>query len=363
MQYDRYYLTVFNGLNEIARDELTHKFDDLRVETIHKGREHSLLVVRFPDDPVELQKVRIAEDIFYLLDVITLDRSKDDLSRIKEKVLQSHYLERGLRVHRLFRQKIRKGRTAFRVVAQATHKYGYRRVDAQKVVEKAIANRYNQKWKLVEDNPDIEFWLHLIGNKAILGIRLSTARMRQRAYKKVSLPGSLRPTIAFGMVWLSGIQPNDIFLDPMCGSGTILIERAESGAYKQLLGGDSNPQAIEATQVNIGDKYKPISVQLWDAAQLPLADMSVNKICCNLPFGKLIGTPTSIKKLYHSFLKEAERVLKPRGTMVLLSSQNTAVEQSLADTPLLTCVTMHRNVDVLGQNATIFVIHKHDSLY
>jgi len=80
----------------------------------------------------------------------------------------------------------------------------------------------------------------------VLTLRLSDERLRHRDYKVAHMPGSLRPSVAAALGWLSEPAPDDIVLDPMCGAGTVLIERAYLGRYQQLIGGDSNPAMLEA---------------------------------------------------------------------------------------------------------------------
>ncbi len=252
-----------------------------------------------------------------------------------------------------------RGTLQFRVVAQAIHDpKGYRRVDFQEALEKAIWNRYNQKWDIVEDEAGLEVWVHLLGRRAILGLRLSDKTMRHREYKVEHLPASLRPTIAYALVWLSKIEDEDVFLDPMCGAGTILIERAQAGPYKQLLGGDLWPEAVEAARQNIGNKYKPIKVQQWDAARLPLPDLSVDKVACNLPFGKQISSPKENIALYQKFFQEVERVLKFHGKAVFLTSENQLMKDVLSHHPKLKLTRHFTNISVLGVRATIFVYEK-----
>jgi tRNA (guanine6-N2)-methyltransferase len=70
------------------------------------------------------------------------------------------------------------------------------------------------------------------------------------------------------MVLLSEPQKDDVFLDPMCGARTILIERALWGRYKLLLGGDIRSLAVEIALSNIGNKHKPIEIHQWNATEL-----------------------------------------------------------------------------------------------
>ena len=76
------------------------------------------------------------------------------------------------------------------------------------------------------------------------------------------------------------------------------------GRYAQLLGGDIHPEAVAATRTNVGPRYKPIDIRQWDARDLPLDDGSVDRVVCNLPFGKKIGEPQALRPLYEGFASE-----------------------------------------------------------
>jgi 23S rRNA G2445 N2-methylase RlmL len=228
-------------------------------------------------------------------------------------------------------------------------------VDLGRSAELAVLDRF-PAWRLVEDDAQLELWVQLMRSSLIAGLRLSDNMMRQRTYRKVSLPAALKPTVAAAMVLLSEPQDGDVFLDPMCGSGTILIERALAGRYRLLIGGDADPEAIHATRENIGPRYKPIEIHRWDARSLPLEDDSVSTIVTNLPFGKQIGTPVENRTLYPALLAEWVRVLRPGGRMVLLTSEQALLRRSLQRHPHL---HLRRQIPVIvrGQRATISVIH------
>ncbi|MCZ6676752.1 MAG: methyltransferase domain-containing protein, partial [Candidatus Poribacteria bacterium] len=167
-------------------------------------------------------------------------------------------------------------------------------------------------------------------------------------------PPTLKPTFAHCLVHLSKPQSNDVFLDPMCGAGTILIERAHAERYGYLLGGDLSVDAIQAAHANIGRKHHPRQLFQWDAQFLPLSHRSVDKIVCNLPFGKQIGEKTEISTLYRQFLKECRRVLKPTGRIVLLTTQRSTLNHLLRQGKPFK-VTQQFPIDLLGQRAWIFV--------
>ena len=65
-----------------------------------------------------------------------------------------------------------------------------------------------------------------------------------------SKSGMLPPKLAKIMINLSGADPDDIILDPFCGSGTILQEALVMG-YKNIIGSDSSNKAVEDSKMNI----------------------------------------------------------------------------------------------------------------
>jgi 23S rRNA G2445 N2-methylase RlmL len=144
-------------------------------------------------------------------------------------------------------------------------------------------------------------------------------------------------------------------LDPMCGAGTILIERAETGRYGKLLGGDLDPEAVAAAVTNVGPRYQPIELRQWDARALPLPDDSVSAVISNLPFGRQIASPAELRDLYPALLKEWARVLGQDGRMVLLTSATDLLRRAL---PRALRIVARISVLVRGYPAAIHLIHR-----
>jgi tRNA (guanine6-N2)-methyltransferase len=352
-----YMVHVVPGLEEVAATEVHARLTGTTLETIARFDERtSLLLVNIPGDPRRVLTLRTTEDVFSLAaesNNIPSDRS--GLSAIRSCLLGGESLDVAVSAALSARPK-RKGRLSFRVVARKAGRHVYRRVDVQRAVERAVLDRF-PRWKLVEENADIEVWAQLVDARLIAAVRLSDRTMRQRTWRRASLPAALRPTVAAAMVQLSEPGAEDTFLDPMCGSGTILIERALAERYRCLLGGDVDPQAVETARANIGPRYKPIEIRRWDARELPLEAASVSAIVTNLPFGHQIGTADENRELYPALLAEWTRVLTNSGRMVLLTSERRLLRDSLATR---TELIVDRQVPVLvrGYPASIYVLHK-----
>jgi len=75
-------------------------------------------------------------------------------------------------------------------------------------------------------DPDIKIHLFLEKNNFSLYIDASGAPLYQRGFRTASVEAPIKENLAAGIIKLSGWTPGEPFLDPMCGSGTFLIEAA-----------------------------------------------------------------------------------------------------------------------------------------
>ena len=75
-------------------------------------------------------------------------------------------------------------------------------------------------------NPDVRINLHISHNNCTLSLDSSGDSLHKRGYRKEALEAPINEVLAAGMILLSGWQKDCNFIDPMCGSGTILVEAA-----------------------------------------------------------------------------------------------------------------------------------------
>ncbi len=303
-----------------------------------------------------LKLLRTIEDLFAVVgyrSACGLDRAS--LEKVRIAARDAPYVDAALdaRVHLL--PGTRSGRRlSFRVVARISGDHEFRRVDFQRAVERGISEGGgDHRWRLAEDQAEVEFWATMLDGEFILALRLSDERMRHREYKVEHRPASLRPSVAAALGWLSDPDGADIVLDPLCGAGTVLIERAHLGRYRMLLGGDRDEAALTAARTNVGPRYKPIELIPWEAYELPLADRSVTRIVTNLPWGVKSGSHAENARLYPRMLAEFCRVMSPDGTMVLLTAETRLMREVLARGPLKPLRVF--NVTILGAPAAVYV--------
>ena len=156
------YITTFPGVEGIAEDEISSKWPSVKLGGILKSKNNSLVFFESKDDGINFLNIKTAEDLYVFLGEVKLFNHINDLKEIKKTIREAKNFELALALHRRIYKKNFKVAT-FRVVAQSNSDYkNYRRVDAQKVAESGINERYNHRWRIVEDDSHIEIWLHLL---------------------------------------------------------------------------------------------------------------------------------------------------------------------------------------------------------
>lgn len=75
-------------------------------------------------------------------------------------------------------------------------------------------------------NPDIRLNIHIAEDNATLSLDSSGESLHRRGYRQESVEAPLNEVLAAGMILMTGWNGDCDFIDPMCGSGTLLIEAA-----------------------------------------------------------------------------------------------------------------------------------------
>jgi 23S rRNA G2445 N2-methylase RlmL len=346
------------GFEAIASDEIARRIARAREITRRGVPDRAGMTIFFAPAAQKLGALRTVEDLFGLAGYRAgLAAEIQTLEKIRAAAREAPLVEAALQARVKISAGARAGRRLkFRVIARMAGEHEFRRVDFQRVVERGIVERIDHTWRLEEEDAEVEFWATMIDSEFFLTVRLSDDRMRHREYKAAHRPASLRAASAAAMAWLSEPRDDDVVLDPFCGAGTILIERAHLGKYAMLLGSDRDQGALAAARTNVGARYKPIQLENWDAAALPIDDASVSKIVTNLPWGIRYGSHGENRKLYPEWFREFARVLKSGGTMVLLTAE-WRLMRDLERSRKIAPDKMFR-VSILGTPASIYVVKK-----
>ena len=94
----------------------------------------------------------------------------------------------------------------------------------------AIVDRFRDKFNKRPDvnsfNPQLKIEIHVNKNLCTVSLDSSGESLHKRGYKKFNSAAPLNEVLAAGIILLSGWDKNCDLLDPMCGTGTFLIEAA-----------------------------------------------------------------------------------------------------------------------------------------
>jgi putative N6-adenine-specific DNA methylase len=86
--------------------------------------------------------------------------------------------------------------------------------------------KYDERPNVDPKDPDITFNLHIAKHTCTVSIDSSGESLHKRGYKSNTIIAPMNEVLAAGLILLSGWDKKSNFHDPMCGSGTILIEAA-----------------------------------------------------------------------------------------------------------------------------------------
>ena len=94
----------------------------------------------------------------------------------------------------------------------------------------AIVDQFREKTgqrpSIDKDFPDLRINIHIDRDQVSVSLDTSGASLHHRGYRTATNIAPINEVLAAGMLLLSGWDGSSDFLDPMCGSGTLLAEAA-----------------------------------------------------------------------------------------------------------------------------------------
>ena len=122
----------------------------------------------------------------------------------------------------------------------------------------AIADRFRMKFgrrpSVDVRNPDLRINIHIYKDDCTISLDSSGDPLYKRGYRVLTDKAPINEILAAGMILLSGWEKDCNFIDPMCGSGTILIEAA-------MFANNIPPGVFR----NFGfEKWNDFDKKLWD---------------------------------------------------------------------------------------------------
>jgi putative N6-adenine-specific DNA methylase len=97
---------------------------------------------------------------------------------------------------------------------------------AKDAIVDQFRDKTGQRPSIEKDFPDLRINIHIDRDQCSVSLDTSGASLHQRGYRVLTNIAPINEVLAAGMLLLSGWNGESDFLDPMCGSGTILAEAA-----------------------------------------------------------------------------------------------------------------------------------------
>jgi putative N6-adenine-specific DNA methylase len=117
---------------------------------------------------------------------------------------------------------------SIKVQASATRCPGANPVFLSQRVKDGVCDRFRKdtgaRPSVDTVHPDLRLRLHLVEDMATLYLDTSGESLFKRGYRRQTGDAPIRENLAAGILTLLGWQPGEVLLDPMCGSGTFLVE-------------------------------------------------------------------------------------------------------------------------------------------
>lgn len=194
-------------------------------------------------------------------------------------------------------------------------------------------------------SPDIRIHVYLERENLVVSLDLSGDALHMRGYREETGKAPLRETLAAAIVLRSGWQKGTPLVDPMCGSGTLLIEAAQMQAniapqltrkkwgfdfwkghhpamwqevvqeakqavnlskdFAHFYGIDLDHRVLQKAKQNAENAGVASLIQFHqgDIAALknPTTSGEIGTIVCNPPYGERLGTTPALIALYSVF--------------------------------------------------------------
>jgi len=208
-------------------------------------------------------------------------------------------------------------------------------------IKDAVCDRFRQavgsRPYIDTKEPDVRIHAYLAAEHFQFYLDTSGHALYQRGLRRASIEAPLRENLAAGILKLSGWQPGTSLLDPMCGSGTFLLEaammalhiapgsrrhfgfeklknfdadkwkslrqqaqsQAKPATFQKIYGSDQDLRAVRVSKQNLQE------AGLLEAVQLSHADMvevpppaEAGVLVANPPYGVRIGEDEELAALY-----------------------------------------------------------------
>lgn len=287
----RYIFYTTGDLEEIA------KFEVRSLVELHGGRVIS-----------EDQQIVIAE---------TTSRYFHRLSMVHD--VSSHLFSCDIHQLKNFfsEMKIPKGTLCVRV-----RKIGKKDVRSVQLEKELGAILWSRGAEISVSNPDsiIRVYLSRKAHVGVLKYEVDAKQFLERRpdRKPFFRPGAILPRFARALVNISQVRQR--LIDPMCGTGTILIETGLMGI--DFAGVEVFKKIARGCMQNLNYYGLPRNVLIGDASKLPFRSGSFDGLVTDFPYLQSSRSYGELEELYQNALPEFHRVLRKGCRAVMISNMD-----------------------------------------
>ena len=263
-------------------------------------------------------------------------------------------------------------------------------------VKDGIVDYFERQGKTRPDvdktHPDVRIHVYLNSENLVISLDLSGEALHLRGYREDAGQAPLRETLAAAIVMRSGWQSGSPLVDPMCGSGTLLIEAAQieakiapqlyrlhwgfdfwklhnqsawenvkneaielaeekqSEIQPHFYGFDLDHRVLKKAQKNAQNAGVSHLIKWQQGDVAALKNPSINEVgtvICNPPYGERLGTTPALIALYSVF---GQRLKKE------FCGWNVSVFSS--ESTLLDCLRMRASRQFKAKNGPLDCVQK-----
>jgi len=357
---NQFFATCSKGVEDLLQKELERlQITEIKIRT---GG------VAFTSDLESAYKVclwsRVASRVLFLLEEFTIDSDDDLYSEIINLDWSQHFSEDD----------------TFAIDCFTSHSTVTNSHYATLRVKDAVVDQFTQNTgfrpSISKENPDIRINVYLSDSQCMVYLDLSGEALHKRGYRQSSGTAPLRETLAAAMLyrakWDSFFDSGLPLYDPMCGSGTLLIEAAMMAAdiapgllreklginfgfirWKQfdgsvwraivadaeekksegikrlpvICGSDNDEKLVGIARQNIQRAELPATIKVFlqdatDNLLPPVAEKGL--LITNPPYGKRIGQVQLLRTLYHRFGKQLKAGFNGWTAVIITTEQELA---------------------------------------
>jgi len=245
---------------------------------------------------------------------------------------------------------------SFAVKAERIGTHPFSSTDVARAVGSAV-QALNPPPPVSLDDPDVVLYAELVGDEFRLAVDLTPfINLRDRGYRVYIHPSSLNPVIARALCRLARIGDDSVFVDPMCGSGTIVIEGLMDAPRASGFGFDVKIEHVIGARANAAAAGVHAEFGVADVRTLAnLLRGGVDAVITNPPYGIRERAVGGLKTVYERLFDGAYSILEDRGRFVLLSPLGYLVERVASRRKWLPDSVRRLNVGGLETLVYVFV--------